>query len=78
MSGSSIVPIIVPIVTVICLAVPIVMVFYADSHPTWKNRSAALRPGRSAPVGERPRAAARGGGDAAPSKHITTERGRAA
>jgi len=43
--GSPLVPVIVPIVTIICLAVPIVMVFYADSHPRWKHRRPAQGPG---------------------------------
>jgi len=41
MLGSTAVVIVVPITTVIFLAVPITMVFYADSHPRWGHRRPA-------------------------------------
>jgi anti-sigma B factor antagonist len=66
MLGSSLDPIIVPIVTAIFLAVPIIMVFYADSHPTWKGGRAATRssrPGTVAASRQRPAEAAHQAGE---------------
>jgi len=37
MSGSSVAPFIIPIVAMICLAFFLGIVYYADSHPEWKN-----------------------------------------
>jgi len=38
MSGSHIVPIIVPIVSVICLATWLIIIYWADAHPEWRNQ----------------------------------------
>jgi hypothetical protein len=38
MTGSSMAPIVIPIVVSFVLAVWIIIVFYAESHPLWKNR----------------------------------------
>ena len=51
MDGSGLSLIVVPIVAVISLAVWLIMVFYADSHPQWGRA-----PGRGEP---RPRRAGR-------------------
>ena len=53
-------PPIVPIITVICLAIPIIMAFYADSHPVWRSRRGAPRSGRSGSGGSARRASGRG------------------
>ena len=37
MTGSQLVPFIVPPVALICLGAWIAIVFYADSHPGWKR-----------------------------------------
>jgi hypothetical protein len=37
MTGSSLAPIIIPIVVSISLAAWLIMVYYAASHPEWKN-----------------------------------------
>lgn len=39
MTGSPLVPIVVPLVALICLAVWFAIVFYADAHPVWKHPS---------------------------------------
>jgi hypothetical protein len=49
MTGSSLAPFIIPIVAMICLAVLLIAVYYADSHPEWK--SAGQEPGHRV-VGE--------------------------
>ncbi len=41
MTGSFLVPIVVPIVAVVVLAVWISLVFWADAHPGWKAHGAA-------------------------------------
>ena len=40
MTGSSLVPIVVPIVTTLALAVWLGIVFYAAGHPAWKAHTA--------------------------------------
>jgi hypothetical protein len=42
MTGSSLAPIVIPIVVMFSLAAWIVMVFYAASHPQWRDRSTAV------------------------------------
>jgi hypothetical protein len=57
MDGSALAPIIIPIVAVISLAVWLIMVYYADSHPEWGGRNQASgkgNPGAAAPA-DRPR-----------------------
>jgi hypothetical protein len=44
MTGSSLAPYIIPIVAIICLAVFLGIVYYADSHPEWKRTG--QEPGR--------------------------------
>lgn len=46
MTGSSLTPIVVPIVGIICLAALLAIVYYADSHPEWKH--AGQEPGHRA------------------------------
>jgi len=41
MDGSGIDLIIIPVITVICLAAWLIAVFYAASHPAWKHGPAA-------------------------------------
>src|SRR6516165_12100758 len=56
MTGSSLAPIVIPIVVMFSLAAWIVMVFHADSHPRWHNDMAAApnkapaRRGRNVPA----------------------------
>jgi len=38
MSGSALAPLIIPIVVVPALAIWLIMVYYADSHPWWRTR----------------------------------------
>jgi hypothetical protein len=52
MTGSPLVPIVVPIVALLCLGAWIALVFYADSHPGWRHS----RPGAG---GEQPPPAAK-------------------
>jgi hypothetical protein len=54
MTGSSLVPIVVPIVAFCALAVWFGLVFYADAHPGWKSHQVA--PGTGAEAGEQPAA----------------------
>jgi hypothetical protein len=50
MTGSSLAPIVIPVVVVIVLAVWLIMVFRADSHPRWGHQAAAgTRPGAGLP-----------------------------
>jgi hypothetical protein len=42
MTGSSLAPIVIPIVVMFGPAAWIVMVFYAASHPQWRDRSTAV------------------------------------
>jgi hypothetical protein len=42
MTGSSLAPVIIPIVVLACLAVCLTIVYYAASHPEWKSTSPAL------------------------------------
>jgi hypothetical protein len=42
MTGSSLAPIVIPIVVMFSLAAWIVMVFHAASHPQWRDRSTAV------------------------------------
>jgi hypothetical protein len=44
MTGSSLVPFIVPVVAALALAAWLAMVFYAEAHPRWKTHSAAQAP----------------------------------
>lgn len=44
MTGSSLAVIITPIVAVTCLAACLIMIYYADSHPGWKNRPPQPQP----------------------------------
>jgi hypothetical protein len=46
MTGSSIDFIVIPIVATICLAAWLIMVYYADSHPRWREPPAG--PGAAA------------------------------
>lgn len=41
MTGSTLAAIVIPIVAMFALAVWIVVVFHADSHPLWENRTTA-------------------------------------
>ena len=43
MTGSSLVPIVTPIVALIALACWIAAVYWADAHPRWKSSGAAPR-----------------------------------
>ena len=57
MTGSSLAPIVIPIVVAISLAAWIVMVYYADSHPYWRGQATTpkqLRTGASAAASQRP------------------------
>jgi hypothetical protein len=58
MTGSSLAPIIIPIVVSISLAAWLIMVYYAASHPGWKNARPA--PAEADPAG--PEAAGTPGG----------------
>jgi hypothetical protein len=53
MTGSSLAPIVIPIVVTIALAVWLVMVFYAAARPGWKAHSAPSKP-RLPDAGEHP------------------------
>lgn len=62
MTGSSLVPVIVPIVAVLAMAAWLGLVFYAAAHPRWKRYdvlpgpatdAASGRPGAPAPPAER-------------------------
>ena len=44
MTGSSLVPFIIPVVAALALAAWLAMVFYAEAHPRWKTHSAAQAP----------------------------------
>ena len=56
MTGSTVAAIVIPIVAMISLAVWIVLVFHADSHPRWRSsttatpRQAPARPSRRVPA----------------------------
>jgi hypothetical protein len=57
MTGSSLAPIVIPVVVVIVLAVWLIMVFHAASHPRWGRQAAApTRPGAGLPgaAGQQP------------------------
>ncbi len=57
MTGSSLAPIVIPIVVVISLAAWLFMVYYADSHPHWRGQATApkqTRTGASAAADQRP------------------------
>lgn len=69
MTGSSLAPIIVPIVAFIALAAWLGMVFWADAHPEWKPHAAIPGPEITS-AGVPPAAAEPGashGGELAPS-----------
>jgi hypothetical protein len=72
MTGSSLAPIVVPIVVTIALAVWLAIVFYAAARPEWKAHSAPSRP-RVPGAGEHPdtRRQARPGRVAATAAHST-------
>ena len=53
MDGSGLSLIVVPVVAVICLAVWLIMVFYADSHPQWDRAPGRRNSGRAAPAHRR-------------------------
>jgi hypothetical protein len=38
-SGSSLAPVVIPIVVIPALAIWLIMVCYADSHPSWRGRA---------------------------------------
>ena len=59
MTGSSLTPIIVPIVAFIALAVWLGVVFWADAHPWWKAHGPA--PGREVTRAESPPAVVESG-----------------
>ena len=44
MTGSSLAPIVIPIVVTIALASWLAIVFYAAAHPGWKTHAASSRP----------------------------------
>jgi hypothetical protein len=44
MTGSSLAPIIIPIVVTLSLAIWLIMVYYADGHPCWRRRDQARHP----------------------------------
>jgi hypothetical protein len=44
MTGSSLVPIVVPIVAILTLTAWLSMVYYAAAHPGWKSRPASSQP----------------------------------
>ena len=50
MTGSSLAPVVIPIVVVILLAMWLFMVYYADSHPEPGVKSRTPGPGRSGPA----------------------------
>lgn len=57
MTGSSLAPIVIPIVVAISLAAWIFMVYYADSHPYWRGQATTPklpRSGAPAAAGQRP------------------------
>jgi hypothetical protein len=56
MTGSFLVPIIVPIVAFIALATWLGMVFWAEAHPEWKARATAPGPEASAAMDASPAA----------------------
>jgi hypothetical protein len=53
MTGSPLAPIIIPIVVTTALAIWLIMVYYAGSHPRW--RSQARKPVIAHPAGNRHR-----------------------
>jgi hypothetical protein len=57
MTGSNLAAIVIPIVVMFSLGVWIALVFYADSHPRWRQRTAAAP--NTAPAAHRPQAPAR-------------------
>ena len=50
MTGSTLSLIVIPIVAVICLAVMLIMVYYADSHPQWRADHPAREPDSTNPA----------------------------
>ncbi len=44
MTGSNLAAIVIPIVVMLSLGVWIALVFYADSHPRWRQRTAPVPP----------------------------------
>ena len=57
MTGSSLAPVVIPIVVAISLAAWIFMVYYADSHPGWRGQATTPKQPRtdaSATAGRRP------------------------
>jgi hypothetical protein len=43
MTGSSLAPIVIPIVAMVSLAAWITMIFYADRHPFWGDRTKSIQ-----------------------------------
>ena len=51
MTGSSLAPIVIPIVAMVSLAAWLTIVFYADRHPLWGDRTkAAAKSARSSQI----------------------------
>jgi hypothetical protein len=84
MTGSSLVPVVVPIVVVLGMFAWLGLVFYAAAHPEWKRHAGsagsaagASRPGASALPAERDLAAvtgrANGAADSAPARGGKTQ-----
>jgi len=61
MTGSSLVPIVVPIVAILALTAWLSMVYYAAAHPGWKSRPASSQQppaaGAKASIGAAPQGA---------------------
>jgi hypothetical protein len=77
MTGSSLAPVVIPIVVAIGLAAWIFMVFYADSHPYWRGQATTLsqpRTGTSAAAGQRPKLSQRQATPARQAEHPITRR----
>lgn len=50
MTGSPLIPIVAPVVMLICLGFWIALVFYADAHPRWARHHAQVDPVRRIPA----------------------------
>jgi hypothetical protein len=50
MTGSPLIPVVAPLVMLICLGIWIVIVFYADAHPDWKHRPGPARTSDNVPA----------------------------
>jgi hypothetical protein len=51
MSGSNVAPFVIAIVAMISLAALLILVYYADAHPEWKNAGQAPGPGIAGQAG---------------------------